>query len=170
MKNERDLVDLQEIEVGESLSQRQSFEEEVGEVIASSSRSFPPDGTNFRSFSEQSTDVNDPDSAEDIRERGGPNLQAPMNYGGPVYPMSFLVPRNEPGPPDEYQRLPSKSLNVFEALTKVATRENLEVNPGKIDIACAFVICDVTLVDCPIVYASDMFERLTGYSKSGKLK
>ena len=32
------------------------------------------------------------------------------------------------------------------------------------DLSCAFVVCDISLPDMPIVYCSDNFERLTGYS------
>src|SRR5271155_1945116 len=33
-------------------------------------------------------------------------------------------------------------------------------------MSCAFVVCDITKHDLPIVYCSDVFERLTGYSRS----
>ena len=33
------------------------------------------------------------------------------------------------------------------------------------DLSCAFVVCDLTKHDLPIVYCSDVFERLTGYSR-----
>ena len=33
------------------------------------------------------------------------------------------------------------------------------------DMSCAFVVCDITQHDLPIVYCSENFERLTGYSK-----
>jgi PAS domain-containing protein len=32
-------------------------------------------------------------------------------------------------------------------------------------MSCAFVVCDITKHDLPIVYCSDVFERLTGYSR-----
>ncbi len=32
-------------------------------------------------------------------------------------------------------------------------------------MSCAFVVCDVTLNDCPIIYVSDNFQNLTGYSR-----
>lgn len=32
-------------------------------------------------------------------------------------------------------------------------------------MSCAFIICDITSHDDPIVYVSDAFERLTGYTK-----
>ena len=32
-------------------------------------------------------------------------------------------------------------------------------------MSCAFVVCDISQHDLPIVYCSEVFERLTGYSK-----
>ena len=48
---------------------------------------------------------------------------------------------------------------------RVATRPNPEINIGSVDLSCAFVVCDAELDDFPIVYCSDNFERLTGYTK-----
>lgn len=48
---------------------------------------------------------------------------------------------------------------------RVATRRNAEINIGPVDLSCAFVVCDIAKHDLPIVYCSDMFERLTGYTK-----
>lgn len=48
---------------------------------------------------------------------------------------------------------------------RVATRPNPEIDIGSVDFSCAFVVCDATLDDHPIVYCSENFERLTGYSK-----
>ena len=48
---------------------------------------------------------------------------------------------------------------------RVATRPNPEINIGAVDMSCAFVVCDVVSHDLPIIYCSDIFERLTGYTK-----
>lgn len=48
---------------------------------------------------------------------------------------------------------------------RVATRPNPEINIGSVDLSCAFVVCDADKDDFPIVYCSDNFERLTGYTK-----
>ena len=48
---------------------------------------------------------------------------------------------------------------------RVATRQNPEINIGSVDLSCAFVVCDAEKDDFPIVYCSDNFERLTGYTK-----
>ena len=48
---------------------------------------------------------------------------------------------------------------------KVASRSNPKINLGPVDLSCAFVVCDIAKHDLPIVYCSDVFERLTGYTK-----
>jgi pre-rRNA-processing protein SRD1 len=45
-------------------------------------------------------------------------------------------------------------------------RPNPKINIGAVDLSCAFVLCDITREDHPIVYVSDAFERLTGYTKN----
>jgi PAS domain-containing protein len=47
----------------------------------------------------------------------------------------------------------------------VAVRKKPEIDIGTVDLSCAFVVCDAEKDDCPIVYCSDNFERLTGYTK-----
>lgn len=47
----------------------------------------------------------------------------------------------------------------------MATRPQPEINIGTVDLSCAFVVCDAEKDDFPIVYCSDNFERLTGYTK-----
>lgn len=79
-----------------------------------------------------------------------------------------LTPAAEPSikPEPDYNGIYSSSgFDMLGILMKVATRPNPEINIGKVDLSCAFVVCDVTMPDCPIVYVSDIFERLTGYSK-----
>ncbi|CAG7998087.1 unnamed protein product [Penicillium nalgiovense] len=48
---------------------------------------------------------------------------------------------------------------------RVAMRRNPKINIGAVDLSCAFVMCDILIEDHPIVYASEAFERLTGYTK-----
>ncbi|GKZ37442.1 blue light receptor, partial [Aspergillus brasiliensis] len=47
---------------------------------------------------------------------------------------------------------------------QVVSRPNPKINIGAVDLSCAFVLCDITLEDHPIVYVSEAFERLTGYT------
>ncbi|KAJ3497247.1 hypothetical protein NLG97_g2046 [Lecanicillium saksenae] len=59
----------------------------------------------------------------------------------------------------------SKSgFDMLKALWLVASRKNPKIQLGAVDMSCAFVVCDVTMNDCPIIYVSDNFQNLTGYS------
>ncbi|KAJ6788919.1 hypothetical protein PWT90_00130 [Aphanocladium album] len=59
----------------------------------------------------------------------------------------------------------SKSgFDMLKALWLVASRKNAKIQLGAVDMSCAFVVCDVTMNDCPIIYVSDNFQNLTGYS------
>ena len=75
----------------------------------------------------------------------------------------------QPAPPTsvpQYKNIYSSSgFDMLGVLMRVATRPDPQISIGAVDMACAFVVCDVTQHDIPIVYCSDMFERLTGYSK-----
>lgn len=55
--------------------------------------------------------------------------------------------------------------DMIKALWLVATRKNPQIHLGAVDMSCAFVVCDVTMNDCPIIYVSDNFQNLTGYSR-----
>lgn len=59
----------------------------------------------------------------------------------------------------------STGFDMMNVLMRVATRKNPEINIGSVDLSCAFVVCDANEHDCPIVYCSENFERLTGYTK-----
>ncbi|KAL8907487.1 MAG: hypothetical protein Q9207_001391 [Kuettlingeria erythrocarpa] len=59
----------------------------------------------------------------------------------------------------------SSGFDMLGVLMRVAARPKPQINIGAVDMSCAFVVCDVTKHDIPIVYCSDIFERLTGYTK-----
>ncbi|CVK99156.1 uncharacterized protein FPRN_03753 [Fusarium proliferatum] len=59
----------------------------------------------------------------------------------------------------------TSGLDAARVLWLVATRKNPQFKIGHIDMSCSFVVCDITLEDCPIVYVSDSFQTLTGYSR-----
>lgn len=97
-----------------------------------------------------------------------PPQESPYNLPAP--PPTVSGP--EPEPVVKVEKKPnydgiysSSGFDMLGALMKVATRKNSEIVLGKVDLSCAFVVCDVTMYDCPIIYVSDIFERLTGYSK-----
>lgn len=55
-------------------------------------------------------------------------------------------------------------LTVISQLQVIA-RPNPKVELGPVDCSVALVLCDLQLPDCPIVYASESFCELTGYSQ-----
>ncbi|SMR63369.1 unnamed protein product [Zymoseptoria tritici ST99CH_3D1] len=59
----------------------------------------------------------------------------------------------------------STGFDMLGVLMRIATRPNPQINIGSVDLSCAFVVCDAEKDDFPIVYCSDNFERLTGYTK-----
>ena len=59
----------------------------------------------------------------------------------------------------------SSGFDMLGVLMRIATRSRPEINIGPVDLSCAFVVCDIEKHDLPIVYCSDMFERLTGYTR-----
>jgi PAS domain-containing protein len=92
------------------------------------------------------------------------DVQTPTASTPMPSPESEIVVKPEPKP--NYAGIYSSSgFDMLGALMKVATRKNPEVDIGKVDLSCAFVVCDVEIADCPIIYVSEVFERLTGYTK-----
>ena len=59
----------------------------------------------------------------------------------------------------------ASGFDMLGVLIRVATRPKPQINIGAVDMSCAFVVCDVTQHDLPIVYCSDVFERLTAYTR-----
>lgn len=59
----------------------------------------------------------------------------------------------------------STGFDMLGVLMRVATRPKPEINIGSVDLSCAFVVCDAEKDDFPIVYCSENFERLTGYTR-----
>ncbi|KAI9680825.1 MAG: blue light receptor [Caeruleum heppii] len=86
--------------------------------------------------------------------------------------LNQTKPRSSPQPapaPDESKKFKgvysASGFDMLSVLMRVATRPNPQINIGAVDMSCAFVVCDVTSHDLPIIYCSDVFERLTGYTK-----
>jgi PAS domain S-box-containing protein len=93
--------------------------------------------------------------------------QSTHPYSSAVSPrIEAVSPAAKEEPTTSYQNVYSSSgFDMLKALMRVATRKNPEINIGAVDMSCAFVVCDITQNDCPIIYVSDIFERLTGYTK-----
>ncbi|KAI2602699.1 hypothetical protein GGR54DRAFT_653703 [Hypoxylon sp. NC1633] len=80
-------------------------------------------------------------------------------------PVVAANPVISPQPPKEKTIYSKSGFDMLKALWLVATRKSPQVNLGAVDMSCAFVVCDVTMNDCPIIYVSDNFQNLTGYSQ-----
>ena len=93
------------------------------------------------------------------------NTTALKNYNsfatGETLP-SANVPANVPQYRNAYS---SSGFDMLGVLMRVAARPKPQINIGAVDMSCAFVVCDISQHDLPIVYCSDIFERLTGYTK-----
>ncbi|GAB1196072.1 hypothetical protein APSETT444_005338 [Aspergillus pseudonomiae] len=59
----------------------------------------------------------------------------------------------------------SSGFDIMGVLAEVVSRPNPKINIGAVDLSCAFVLCDITKNDHPIIYVSEAFERLTGYTE-----
>ncbi|KAL4995691.1 PAS domain-containing protein [Aspergillus recurvatus] len=64
--------------------------------------------------------------------------------------------------PNVYSR---SGFDMMGILAGVVSRNNPKIDLGPVDLSCAFVLCDLTMEDNPIVHVSNAFERLTGYTE-----
>ncbi|OIW25192.1 vivid PAS protein VVD [Coniochaeta ligniaria NRRL 30616] len=55
-------------------------------------------------------------------------------------------------------------IDVLSILLQMYQRPNPQVAIGPVDASCPLILCDLTQPDSPIIYASDAFATLTGYS------
>ncbi|KAL3426412.1 GATA zinc finger [Phlyctema vagabunda] len=90
------------------------------------------------------------------------NMPGPVSEPAPAVSKPDDITSSEAKFRDVYS---SSGFDMLKALTKVAARKDPEIDIGAVDMSCAFVVCDIKQADIPIVYVSDIFERLTGYNK-----
>jgi PAS domain S-box-containing protein len=99
--------------------------------------------------------------------RDSGNDTTPVPTGPPAALLdSSAVALTKPAVPSQFANAYSSSgFDMLGVLMRVATRKNPQINIGPVDLSCAFVVCDISKHDLPIVYCSEVFERLTGYTK-----
>ncbi|KAB8236749.1 GATA transcription factor LreA [Aspergillus alliaceus] len=86
----------------------------------------------------------------------------PSPVKAPLQPHPKLVT----GEGSQYASIYSSSgFNIMGVLAEVVSRPNPKISIGAVDLSCAFVLCDITKNDHPIIYVSEAFERLTGYTE-----
>ncbi|KAM0331515.1 hypothetical protein ACHAQA_003192 [Verticillium albo-atrum] len=93
--------------------------------------------------------------------------QFPEGSGGddPTRPTQRQLPPN--ADPVMYPGLYCPSgFDMMSILFRVLERPSPKVELGAIDCSVALVLCDLAQPDCPIVYASEAFSLLTGYSNA----
>ncbi|KAG1771351.1 hypothetical protein EV702DRAFT_977382 [Suillus placidus] len=59
----------------------------------------------------------------------------------------------------------SSGFDLVSLLSRVVTRPHPTIVLGPVDSSCSFTVVDVRRHDCPIIYASPSFYRLTGYAE-----
>ena len=132
-----------------------------------------------QSMPQQPTPLQSMTSAPPVNPLGGlPDMNATsgkhQNAGGEIVATNggALVPADnaqstiqKPVVPQYRNAYSASGFDMLGVLMRVATRPNAHINIGAVDMSCAFAVCDVTQHDLPIVYCSDIFERLTGYTK-----
>ncbi|KAM5346706.1 hypothetical protein ACJ41O_009711 [Fusarium nematophilum] len=55
-------------------------------------------------------------------------------------------------------------IDIMTVLLRVVSRPNPQVVLGPVDCSVALVLCDMLQADAPIIYVSESFSELTGYS------
>lgn len=107
----------------------------------------------------------DYDISSEPQERGG--LPVVIETSRMTFSTGDALPGTvvQPSIPQYRNAYSSSGFDMLGVLMRVAARPKPQINIGAVDMSCAFVVCDVSQHDIPIVYCSDIFERLTGYSK-----
>ena len=112
----------------------------------------------------QSANYNPP-GLQQMRNSTGTEGAMPTNRNNFSTGAPMANDKGQQNMPQYLNAYSSTGFDMLGVLMRVATRPRAQINIGAVDMSCAFVVCDVTQHDTPIVYCSEMFERLTGYSR-----
>ncbi|KAF9887149.1 blue light receptor [Aspergillus nanangensis] len=117
-----------------------------------------------------------------LSRRQPPELQTFPQPPAPSFPHRYIQPKTSSALKGSFPSLSNNSeargeetqftsiysssgFDIMRVLAEVVSRPNPKINIGAVDLSCAFVLCDITKEDHPIVYVSEPFERLTGYTE-----
>lgn len=104
------------------------------------------------------SEINDPPNSFPHKDEPQPLFSVPSTA------IANQLPEKQPNP--SYQNVYCRSgFDLLEALMKVVTRKDPEIKIGKVDLSCAFTVCDALQYDFPIIYVSEVFEQMTGYGQ-----
>ncbi|KAF1928985.1 white collar-1 transcript variant 2 [Didymella exigua CBS 183.55] len=113
---------------------------------------------NQRPIAQDPTENISHDNLEHIKNKKLPWQEGPGGFPSLMHPK----PHTEIQFKNAYS---SSGFDMLGVLMRVATRPNPQIDIGSVDLSCAFVVCDADMDDIPIVYCSENFERLTGYTR-----
>ncbi|PFH56403.1 hypothetical protein XA68_16553 [Ophiocordyceps unilateralis] len=83
---------------------------------------------------------------------------------GAIAQASWCQPRRDPLIfPGLYS---GTGFDLMSLLLRIISRPSPQIELGAVDCSVALVVCDLDLPDAPIIYASDSFCDMTGYSKA----
>lgn len=129
-------------------------------IYGSSVISVNPDMAPFKLALNAAAAIPNPIAPEEPRS-GTPDFD-PKSLGLPVGEQLFPQPL-----PGLYS---SSGFDMLGVLARVAARPNPQINIGPVDTSCSFLVVDARRYDMPIVFASDTFSKLTGYSNVRNLE
>ncbi|KAK4700966.1 hypothetical protein P7C70_g5272, partial [Phenoliferia sp. Uapishka_3] len=98
------------------------------------------------------------------------SLNAP--YSASFNPTNLFDPvaLGVPAPPESSTNFAglysSSGFDIIGVLARVAARPHQAIQIGPVDLSCSFLVVDAKRYDMPIVFASETFSSLTGYSNS----
>ncbi|GAA6055671.1 hypothetical protein JCM3770_003404 [Rhodotorula araucariae] len=94
------------------------------------------------------------------------NLPPSQQPGSPFNPSALGLPAPPPqGSSNNFAGLYSSSgFDMLGVLARVAARPNPQIHIGPVDSSCAFAVVDARRWDQPLVFVSDTFVKMTGYT------
>jgi PAS domain-containing protein len=130
----------------------------------SSSKSNPPTQMSLTSLKKQQPIALDP--AQDLPEEKMNQIKDyQLSWKPPTGGFPSTMHSNPHQKTQFKDAYSSTGFDMLGVLMRVATRPDPQIDIGAVDLSCAFVVCDAEMDDSPIVYCSENFERLTGYTR-----
>ncbi|EPQ26861.1 uncharacterized protein PFL1_05496 [Pseudozyma flocculosa PF-1] len=125
-----------------------------GGASATSMQAYPSVGSDGRSMSH-------PHDAARLRE---PSYAAPPSTGPPSAVFTGQYSTNTGDEVPTANRYSSSGIDVLGILSRAIARPNPRISLGPVDLSCSFTISDAHHPEQPLLYASETFCHLTGYS------
>ncbi|KAE8213624.1 hypothetical protein CF327_g2868 [Tilletia walkeri] len=109
-------------------------------------------------------------SARAVRESSGEGATTDTDpvFHGPYHDIAITA-NGKDGPKHVRNSYSSSGFDILGALSKVAMRKNPRIQLGPIDLSCAFTVSDALKPEQPLIYVSETFTKLTGYTSADVL-